>query len=48
MTYLTTWLCIIFGVTIYEFAIRRQFDKSYCDALFWSGFALLLHQLLAS
>lgn len=48
MTYLTVWLSCIFGVTAYEFAIRREFGRSYFDSMYWSGFALLLHSAFFS
>lgn len=48
MTYLITWLCIVLGVTIYELAFRREFDARYFDAMFWSMFALLMHDIAVS
>lgn len=48
MTYLITWLTIVLGITTYELVVRREFDARYFDAVFWSMFALLMHDVAFS
>jgi hypothetical protein len=41
MTYLITWLTILFGLFVYH-AARRDGEALFAAA-FWSAFALLMH-----
>lgn len=43
MTYLTTWLTIVFGAGLYAVLVKRDLNDGFFDAAFWSAFALLMH-----